>query len=333
MPAIKRLAGFAIATALTAQPNLIVQGLEAYNKGDYVTAERDFRAANAPSMLALVEASTGRCAGAESSLAKPENDPTLARLMGLALARCQIAAAHLDDAAATLHRLRDKNPSDADVLYEIARLQMRTWNETIRQLYEKAPSSFRVNQLSADILETQGQYAEAAGEYRKAIAKNPRALNLHFQLARALLNSSRTPETLDAALKEIDAELALNPSDAVAIYQAARILEVRQRPAEAERRFEQALKLRPDFIEALCALGAMRNELHRSVEAIPLLEKAVQLAPPSEVAHYALMIAYRNAGRMDDARREKDRLDELKKTPDGEFSDFLKKLGEKPPPK
>ena len=98
MPAIKRLAGFAIATALTAQPNLIVQGLEAYNKGDYVTAERDFRAANAPSMLALVEASTGRCAGAESSLAKPENDPTLARLMGLALARCQIAAAHLDDA-------------------------------------------------------------------------------------------------------------------------------------------------------------------------------------------------------------------------------------------
>jgi hypothetical protein len=43
------------------------------------------------------------------------------------------------------------------------------------------------------------------------------------------------------------------------------------------------------------------------------------------------MMAYRNTGRMDDARREKARLDELHKTPDGEFNDFLKKLGEKPP--
>ena len=60
----------------------------------------------------------------------------------------------------------------------------------------------------------------------------------------------RTPETLDAALKEIEAELALNPSDAVAIYQAARILQVRQRSAEAEAGYERALKLRPDFVEA-----------------------------------------------------------------------------------
>jgi tetratricopeptide (TPR) repeat protein len=337
MPAIKLTLAFAL--SLAAQNNFIVQGLEAYSKGNYVTAERNFRDAinqggdpRAASLLALVQASTGRCAEAEPALTADQTDPTLAKLTALALARCRIAANNLDDAAAILNRLRAKDPSDADVLYETARLQMRAWNETIRQLYEKAPSSFRVNQLSADILETQGQYAEAAAEYRKAIAKNPRALNLHFQLARALLNSSHTPETLDEALKEIEAELALNPSDAVAIYQAARILQVRQRPAEADARFEQALHLRPDFVEALCALGALRNEQHRSKEAIPLLEKAVQLAPPSEAAHYALMIAYRNTGRMDDARREKTTLDELHKTPDGEFSDFLKKLGEKPPP-
>jgi tetratricopeptide (TPR) repeat protein len=331
-----------LSSTLAAQSNLVVQGLEAYNKGDYVTAERNFRGAveqggdaRAASLLALVEASTGRCADADAMLTKAsdESDGPLRKLTGLALARCRIGAGRLDDAAAILNRLRAQDPADADVLYETARLQMRAWNETIRQLYEKAPASFRVNELSGDILETQGQYAEAAAEYRKAIAKNPRALNLHFQLARALLNSSHEPETLAAALKEIEAEIALNPSDAVAIYQAGRILEVSQRSAEAESRFEQALKLRPDFVEALCALGTLRNEARRSAEAIPLLERAVELAPPSEAAHYALMIAYRNAGRMDDARREKTRLDELHKTPDGEFSDFLKKLGEKPPAK
>jgi tetratricopeptide (TPR) repeat protein len=116
------------------------------------------------------------------------------------------------------------------------------------------------------------------------------------------------------------------------VYQAARILQVRERGAEAATRYEEALKLRPDFVEALCALGTLRNEEKRSAEAIPLLEKAVQLAPSSEAGHYALMMAYRNTARMDDAKREKARLDELHKAPEGEFSDFLKKLGEKPPP-
>ena len=334
-------AALALAASLAAQSNRLVEGLEAYNKGDYVAAERSFRHAvdqggdpRAVPLLALVQATTGRCAEAEPVLAKATDvgDAALRRLVGLALARCRIAAGRLDDAASVLGGLRASDPADADVLYETARLQMRAWNETIKQLYEKNPSSFRVNQLSAEILETQGQYAEAAEEYRKAIEKNPRALNLHFQLARALMNSSHEPETLDRALKEIEAELALNPSDAVAVYQTARILQVRERAAEAATRYEEALKLRPDFVEALCALGTLRNEERRSAEAIPLLEKAVQLAPSSEAGHYALMIAYRNSSRMDDAKREKARIDELHKAPEGEFSDFLKKLGEKTPP-
>ena len=50
----------------------------------------------------------------------------------------------------------------------------------------------------------------------------------------------------------------------------------------------------------------------------------------SEGAHYSLMIAYRNAGMTDAALREKEILERLEKAPAGEFSEFLKKLGEKP---
>ena len=66
-------------------------------------------------------------------------------------------------------------------------------------------------------------------------------------------------------------------------------------------------------------------------KAIPLLTKAVELQPANETAHYALLTAYRNAGQLDKAKAEKAILDKLQKPPDGEFSDFLKKLGEKPP--
>jgi hypothetical protein len=36
---------------------------------------------------------------------------------------------------------------------------------------------------------------------------------------------------------------------------------------------------------------------------------------------------------MEDARRQKVELDKLQKAPEGEFTEFLKKLGEKPPEK
>ena len=52
---------------------------------------------------------------------------------------------------------------------------MKAWNDAIYRMYQKAPSSYRVDQLSAEVFETQGKYTEAVAEYRKAIAKNPKA--------------------------------------------------------------------------------------------------------------------------------------------------------------
>jgi Flp pilus assembly protein TadD len=85
--------------------------------------------------------------------------------------------------------------------------------------------------------------------------------------------------------------------------------------------------LKPDFVEAMVALAKLRPQ-----SAIELLEKATTLAPRNESARYSLMIAYRNAGRVDDAQRQKVELDKLQRPPDGEFTEFLKKLGEKPKP-
>ena len=61
-----------------------------------------------------------------------------------------------------------------------------------------------------------------------------------------------------------------------------------------------------------------------------ILNEAVRLAPKSESAHYSLMLAYRNAGRREDAERIKKALDELQASPEGEFTDFLKRIGEAP---
>jgi tetratricopeptide (TPR) repeat protein len=330
--------GLIAGLAVFAQGDVLTSGLEAFHRGDYVSAERELSKSADPrarTFLALTMAATGRCESAGPDLAKTfeSGDETLRRLSGLALVQCDLTKDRLDDAAAIVSKLKAQYPGDPDVLYQAARVSMRAWNETIHQLYEKAPASFRVNQISAEILETQGHFSEATVEYRKAIEKNAKALNLHFRLGRALLMSSHAPEALADALKEFEAELVLNPSDSVAEYQVGQVLLAQEKPNAAAARLQRALELNPDFPEALVGLGKLRLDEKKNDEAVALLQRAITLSPRSESAHYSLMLAYRNAGNLAAARREKAELDQLQKAPEGEFTEFLKKLGEKPPQK
>jgi tetratricopeptide (TPR) repeat protein len=278
---------------------------------------------------AVKRAVAGECDAASADLAREFSKGS--RLAGLALAQCRIAAKHFDTAGPVVAQLEHSFPSDPDVLYVSANYHMKAWNDAIYRMYQKAPSSFRVDQLSAEVFETQGKYTEAIAEYRKALSKNPKAINLHYKLGRALLQQSHDPAALEQARKEFEAELELNPSDAVAEYQVAQILGTQGHKTEAAARYEHAAKLRPDFPEALIAVAKIRSEAKQYNDAVQLLERVVKLQPRGEIAHYNLMMAYRNAGRTADAQREKAELDKLQKPPEGEFTDFLKRLGEKPP--
>ena len=321
------------------QTDAFVTGLEAFRGGDYAAAEREFtRAASegteprARTFLALTQAATSRCTQAEpdleSALRTASGD--LLKLTALALAQCRIAETRFDEAAGVIAKIRAAYPGDADVLYLAARLEMRQWNDTIYQLYRQAPGSFRVNQISAEVLETQGRFGEAVAEYRKALDKSPRTVGLHYRLGRALLMTSHEAGALELALKEFQAELSLNAHDAVAEYQVAQIFQAQGKASQAAAGFERAIALDSNFAEPLIALGKLRMEQKNDLEAISLLLRAVSVAPGSESARYNLMMAYRNAGKMEEARREKAELDKLQKTPEGEFTDFLKKLGETP---
>jgi len=316
-----------------AQSDAFLTGLKAFHAGDYAAAERDFRRSTepgAPAFLAITLAATGRCAQAEPELrnALAANTGDVYKLAGLAFVQCRIAESRFEEAASVMGQVRARFPEDAEALYLAARLEMRQWNDTIYQLYRSAPGSFRVNQISGEVLETQGRFAEATAEYRKALAKNPKAIALHYRLGRALLMTSHDADALASALKEFQAELALNPYDAVAEYQVAQILQAQAKPGDAAAGYERAIALDSRFVEPLIGLGKLRMEQEKHGDAIPLLLRAVSLAPANESAHYNLMMAYRKTGRQEDALREKAELDKLQKTPEGEFTDFLKKLGE-----
>ena len=318
----------------------VEQGMRLFERGDYAAAERTLQGVDSPEariVLALTRAAMGRCGEANPSLrsayASTAIDGSARRLAGLALARCATAGQRFDEASVVLYKLQADYPDDPDVLYEVARLHLKAFNGSVERMFQRAPASYRVNQLSAEIFEIQGRYAEAVAEYRKALDKAPpRALNLHYRLGRALLMESHEPAALAAARKEFEAELAINPRDAVAEYQIAQILQVEQKPEEAAARLARAVELDPKFSEPLVALARYKLDRKDAPGAIQLLEEAIRLAPRSESAQYSLMLAYRNAGRIEDAQRAQRRLDELQNAGGGEFRQFLERIGEAPKP-
>ena len=318
---------------LSAQTNPVADGIAAFHHGDYKAArlnlERNPADPQARLFLALIKAATGECDAAVPELVKGFSKGGNRRLAGLALAQCHIAAKRFAEAGPVIAQLETEFPTDADVLYVSAEYHMKAWNDAIYRMYQKAPASYRVDQLSAEVFESQGKFTEAIAEYRKAIGKNPGAIDLHYRLGRALLQQSHDPAVLDQARGEFEAELRLNPSDAVAEYQVGQILAAGQAKLKAAPHFERAAELRPDFPEALIAVAKLRSDAKRYSDAIAFLERAVKLQPRNETAHYNLMMAYRNAGRAADAQREKAELDKLQKPPEGEFTDFLKRLGDK----
>ncbi len=319
-------------TVLSAQTSTD-EGINAFGQGRYSIAKVRLKGAEdekGRAFLALAEAATGECKQALPSLNRAVHDPVLQRLTGLAAAKCEMSEGNGQEASRLLSELQKKFPSDPDVLYMTAKMHMRAFNDTTLAMFQRTPSSYRVHELSGEIFEVQNQFNAAAGEYRKAIGLNPDAPDLHFRLGRALLLQNHESKTLDEAAQQFSAELKLSPEDAASEFQLGQIAQVKGEGSEAKSRFERALALSPNFVQALLALGKIYTREKQYNRAIDLLTRGTKLQPASENAHYALMTAYRDAGQLDRAKAEKNMLDHLSRPVDGEFSDFLKKLGEKP---
>ena len=311
------------------------EGITAFKEGRYSVALAKLKGAKDPTaraFLALTQAALGDCKAALPALtAAQPADATLSRLTGLGAVKCYSAAGEQAKAFALIERLQQRFPNDADVLYTSARLHMKAFNDATFAMFQRAPGSYRVHELSAEIFEVENRYREAVGEYRKAIELNPNAPDLHFRLGRAILLESHNPEALESAAAEFQAELKLSPEDSASEFQLGQIALVKSDNRDAKSHFEHAITLSPNFVQALIALAKLHAAEKNYPAAIRLLTRATEAQPNNESAHYALMTTYRDAGQMDKAKGEKTVLDRLQKLPEGEFSDFLKKLGEKQP--
>ena len=264
--------------------------------------------ANSAALLAMSLSELGRYAEAVPGLEKGfhTSDPQIKRMCGLQLERAYTALnAHAKavEVALELNRLYPKDP---EILYHNGKIFGNFAFLSMQKLAQVAPDSIWTHQSAAEAYESQGSYNDAITEYRQVLAIDPRRPGIHYRLGRTLLAQAREKTSADdvaAAVTEFDQELKLDPLNASAAYEIGEIHRRASEFEEAQRYFELALKIYPDFEEAHLGLAAVLTYLRKSQLALPHLQKAASLNSENEVTWYRLSQAERTLGNPEEAQR------------------------------
>lgn len=150
------------------------------------------------------------------------------------------------------------------------------------------------------VLHAWEQWQAADAAYRRAQALAPRATEWPYLAAMVALRTGRAAEAvtlLDRVSTLAPPSLAVRSNLAEALLDAGDLA----RSGELYRALAKEPAAEP---VAHYGLGRLASLEKKWDDAIQHLRRACELFPPYGAAHYALALAYRNAGRVDDAQRE-----------------------------
>ena len=226
-------------------------------------------------------------------------DPEQRRMCGLELMRAYTAQHRDAEAVQTGLELEKAFPDDAEILYQAGRIYANFAYLSLQKLQDKAPNSVWAIQSAAEANETSKNYEAALQDYNHVLAIEPHRPGIHYRLGRVYLaryEDQRKTADQDAARREFEAELTVDPGNANAGYELANILVSLGSLDDATRLYEQITAHFPDFEEALVGLGGVYSDTGKPDKAVPVLEHAAALRPGDEVAWYRLARAQHAVG-------------------------------------
>ena len=147
---------------------------------------------------------------------------------------------------------------------------------------------------------------QARSAFDVLLARYPNDPNVHYAFGVFMLS-----QDADAALKEFKRELEISPAHFPAMVQMAFEYLKRDQYTDALPLAEKAVQLAPNLYAARNVLGRILLELGQIDRSIKELEEGVRLAPSSPEMHFALARAYTRAGRKQEAAREREIFKQL----------------------
>lgn len=318
------------------EPQFTVAGLTDWTSAGGHGSDTRLRAAETLSQdtRSLAKEPAGKNAAAAGAAEAPAPEPTASKeLLRERQEREQLRAALALHNSADLHRrLADLDERLGDPLEAVREYQQAVrldpseqnffdWGtelllhrasgpaaEVFTQGHQAHPRSARMLMGLGVAYYARGSYPEAVRWLSAAAALDPANPNPYLFLGK-MESASSTPLV---GVEEPLARFArLHPANAWANYYAALSLWKRQRVSEnpaaiepAERLLDKALELDPQLAEAWILRGNFRAEQHDWSAAVRAYQRAAEIRPHLDEAHYRLALAYRRMGKEADAQRE-----------------------------
>jgi predicted Zn-dependent protease len=168
----------------------------------------------------------------------------------------------------------------------------------------------------------------ARKSFDELLARYPDAPNVHYVRGVFMLNQDS-----DAAIEEFRSELKNSPSHVPSLLQMAFEYLKRNESETALPLAEKAAQLAPMMYPARNVLGRALLELGQVERAIKELEEGARLAPNVPEMYYALARAYTRAGRRQDAARARETFQRLEKLRNAQRTGAQTENGIEDPPK
>lgn len=317
-------------------------GVLEYARGDYRQACESFRKAltrqpsliKAEALLGLCERTIGDPAAArhlENSFAKLQ-DVKLRTRVGMELVGIYYAGGETERAVALTQKLVALNPEDPDLLYAAQRLYNELADATLNKLAIVAPNSARMQQVMAERLINAGDLQSAIDHYKKALELDPHLPGIRYELAEAILETSRfDANTQAAATAQAEEAQRLEGDNANLECLLARIASLENDETSANQHYRRALTLDPRNTEAQVGLARMLIATSDFREAKKLLEMAVDSDPLNNTAHYRLAMVDKKLGLEAEAQKETRLSEEIKATRDNVDRLYLEMHKQSPP--
>ncbi len=150
----------------------------------------------------------------------------------------------------------------------------------------------------------------AIAEFKKAIAKDPKAPGAHYLLGASYVLSMGEID-FPQAIAEFNNELAINPNDYYSHSQLGYIYLSQHKLPEAVTELSRAVELDPHDPDAFLSLGQAYSELEKPAEAEAALRKSIELTVDPSRNHYQVQRAHYLLGRIllqsnraDDGKKE-----------------------------
>lgn len=244
----------------------------------------------------------------------------------LYLGKSLVNLQQFQNAASALRAYQEKNPLSADAAYLLAYISFRENQpkESLRLFSDAAKlSAPTANDLTIAALDyvLLTQYDDAAHYLELSLQLNPDNVEARYHLGRVRYQQNQ----FDLAIAAFQEVIKRDPANVKAFDNLGLSLEAKNQAEAATAAYKKAIALDETSAthseQPYLNLGVLLSKSSRIDEAIPLLTRAVEIAPADFKAHYELARTYFESAQWESARQQAEEA--VKQNPEYSPSHYL----------